>query len=138
MKGAILCLVCLLVLAGEATEESPSPTPPTEGDIYLAGGSSPGTGNVMVKYDGRWGSVCDDGWDLNAATVACRSLGFTGALGHTTNSYFGRPHKGKESVCPQSTSTTPSYILSVFNRLYTIYCNLSRPFESRPISYSLA
>ena len=39
-------------------------------------------GNVEVCYNNIWGSVCGNGWNITAAHVVCRRLGFpaTGAL----------------------------------------------------------
>ena len=44
------------------------------------GGRNSTEGRVEIYYNGRWGAICDRDWDMNDATVACRSLGFPGAV----------------------------------------------------------
>ena len=47
-------------------------------------------GRVEVLYNHQWGTVCDDGWDDNDATVVCRYLGFNGSARATGSASFGQ------------------------------------------------
>ncbi|XP_072174259.1 scavenger receptor cysteine-rich domain-containing protein DMBT1-like [Diadema setosum] len=58
-------------------------------DIRLAGGPSAREGRVEIFYDGAWGTVCDDFWDLNDAHVVCRMLGYPSARRAVSRAYFG-------------------------------------------------
>jgi hypothetical protein len=44
--------------------------------IRLVDGVNQYEGRVEVSVDGVWGSVCDDGFDVRDAAVACRQLGY--------------------------------------------------------------
>lgn len=60
-----------------------------EGDVRLIGGDGYLTGTVEIYHNFRWGTVCDDGWDIYDAYVVCRQLGLGPAIRSHDRAYFG-------------------------------------------------
>ena len=51
--------------------------PCTYGQLRLVDGSIPNEGRVEICINNVWGTICDDDWGDNDATVVCRQLGYS-------------------------------------------------------------
>lgn len=88
-----LTLLLPLLLLGQAPPsrlQSPGTT-----QLRLVGpGSRLEEGRLEVLHQGQWGTVCDDNFGLQEATVACRQLGFEAALTWAHSAKYG-PGEGE-------------------------------------------
>ncbi|KAJ8034625.1 Neurotrypsin [Holothuria leucospilota] len=59
-------------------------------NLRLVEGPSNSSGRLEVFFNNEWGTICDNGWDLVDATVACREIGYRVALFTHRQAFSGK------------------------------------------------
>ena len=57
--------------------------------VRVVDGPTKYEGRVEVYHNGEWGTVCDNGWNLNDAQVVCHELGLGNAIAARHNAFYG-------------------------------------------------
>ena len=80
---AHMCMHMFILSVYDETYLSRSTAAQSYGELRLSRGtlssSSYTSGRLEIYINGRWGTVCDDGWTTANTAVACRQLGFAGS-----------------------------------------------------------
>ncbi|KAM6222038.1 lysyl oxidase homolog 3 isoform 2-T2 [Rhynchocyon petersi] len=77
--AVVSCVLGPLYAASGGQKKQQQLKSQAEAWVRLKGGAHPGEGRVEVLKAGTWGTVCDRKWDVQAASVVCRELGFGSA-----------------------------------------------------------
>ncbi|MGH0149002.1 UNVERIFIED_CONTAM: hypothetical protein FKN15_044613, partial [Acipenser sinensis] len=88
--GLLIFSACESLSSGRTLSLTCSPVLSLSGAVRLMGGRHRCEGRVELYMESRWGTVCDDAWDLKGARVVCRQLSCGDATAAREEAYFGQ------------------------------------------------
>ncbi|KAG7491250.1 hypothetical protein MATL_G00001040 [Megalops atlanticus] len=88
--------------------------------VRLVNGKDSCSGRVEVFHDNKWGTVCDDGWDMNDARVVCREVDCGSAKSAPGNAHFG-PGTGKVWMSHLQCSGREGSLKDCSNPMFGLY-----------------
>lgn len=59
-------------------------------EVKLVNGTNHCSGRVELLHNGQWGTICDDGWNVEEASVVCRQLDCGAPKSAPGRAKFGR------------------------------------------------
>uniref|UniRef100_A0A8U7MF93 Lysyl oxidase homolog n=1 Tax=Corvus moneduloides TaxID=1196302 RepID=A0A8U7MF93_CORMO len=90
MPAVVSCVPGPLFATGNAHKKKQRQQQQGQARIRLKGGARVGEGRVEVLKSSEWGTICDDRWNLQSASVVCRELGFGSAKEALTGARMGQ------------------------------------------------
>ncbi|XP_067665056.1 scavenger receptor cysteine-rich type 1 protein M130-like [Haliotis asinina] len=110
--------------------------------LVSAAGDSPLQGRIEMKYDNRWGTICDASVSSNTAKVACKSLGHVDGLPVSSAAYKvandNRPIWFHYFKCYGNETTLPTCMndgfyssLSAYSYWWSYYCKNIGPASAK-------
>nr|XP_032639875.1 scavenger receptor cysteine-rich type 1 protein M130-like [Chelonoidis abingdonii] len=74
----------------EKRQEMLGSIPAGSRQIRLVNGTDHCAGRVEIYYNGSWGTICDDFWDLLDSSVVCKQLRCGHAINATVSAHYGQ------------------------------------------------
>ncbi len=82
---------------------------------------------MEIYHSGKWGSICDDEWDIRDATVVCRELGYSDVVQETHNSMYG------PARCKRARNVRSIFFVCLYNRGIVVVVVVVVVVAGRPV-----